>query len=69
LSCIHHRQRGGFRKRELYLDPALLPAELTGAAVDHTAISDPPGWQGVIAVTQLGEKPGSSNRWRGLHAG
>jgi AraC-like DNA-binding protein len=32
----------GFRKRELYLDPAFLPAELTGAAVDHTAISDPP---------------------------
>ena len=31
----------GFRKRELYLDPAFLPAELTGAAVDHTAISDP----------------------------
>jgi AraC-like DNA-binding protein len=32
----------GFRKRELYLDPAFLPADLTGAAVDHTAISDPP---------------------------
>ncbi len=32
----------GFCKRELYLDPAFLPAELTGAAVDHTAISDPP---------------------------
>jgi AraC-like DNA-binding protein len=32
----------GFRKRELYLDPACLPAELTGAAVDHTTISDPP---------------------------
>jgi AraC-like DNA-binding protein len=33
---------GGFRKRELYLDPALLPAELAGAAVDHPAITDPP---------------------------
>jgi AraC-like DNA-binding protein len=32
----------GFRKRELYLDPAFLPADLTGAAVDHTNISDPP---------------------------
>ena len=32
----------GFRKRELYLEPAFLPAELTGAAVDHTVISDPP---------------------------
>jgi AraC-like DNA-binding protein len=32
----------GFRKRELYLDPAFLSAELTGAAVDHSNISDPP---------------------------
>jgi AraC-like DNA-binding protein len=32
----------GFRKRELYLDGAFLPAGLTGAAVDHTSISDPP---------------------------
>lgn len=32
----------GFRKRELYLDPGFLPTELTGAAVDHTAINDPP---------------------------
>jgi len=32
----------GFRKRELYLDPAFFPAGLTGAAVDHTSISDPP---------------------------
>ncbi len=32
----------GFRKRELYLDQAFFPAELTGAAVDHTGISDPP---------------------------
>jgi AraC-like DNA-binding protein len=32
----------GFRKRELYLDTAFFPAELTGAAVDHTTISDPP---------------------------
>ncbi len=28
----------GFRKRELYLEPAFLRAELTGAAVDHTVI-------------------------------
>ena len=33
---------GGFRKRELYLDDWFLPAALTGAAVDHTRISDPP---------------------------
>ena len=33
---------GGFRKRELYLDDGFLPAALTGAAVDHTRISDPP---------------------------
>jgi AraC-like DNA-binding protein len=32
----------GFRKRELYLDGSFFPAELTGAAVDHTSISDPP---------------------------
>ena len=32
----------GFRKRELYLDPAFFPAGLTGAAVDHTNISDRP---------------------------
>jgi AraC-like DNA-binding protein len=32
----------GFRKRELYLDSAFFPATLTGAAVDHTSISDPP---------------------------
>lgn len=32
----------GFRKRELYFDPSFLPAELTGAAVDHSAISDSP---------------------------
>jgi AraC-like DNA-binding protein len=32
----------GFRKRELYLDPDFFPAALTGAAVDHTSISDPP---------------------------
>lgn len=32
----------GFRKRELYLDSAFFPACLTGAAVDHTSISDPP---------------------------
>lgn len=31
----------GFRKRELYLDKAFFPADLTGAAVDHTNISDP----------------------------
>jgi AraC-like DNA-binding protein len=33
---------GGFRKRELYLDDGFLPAALTGAAVDHTRIIDPP---------------------------
>jgi AraC-like DNA-binding protein len=33
---------GGFRKRELYLDDGFLPAALTGAAVDHTRIVDPP---------------------------
>jgi AraC-like DNA-binding protein len=32
---------GAFRKRELYLDGAFFPAELTGAAVDNTSISDP----------------------------
>jgi AraC-like DNA-binding protein len=32
----------GFRKRELYLDEAFFPSGLTGAAVDHTTISDPP---------------------------
>ena len=32
---------GGFRKRELYLDGGFFPAELTGAAVDNTGISDP----------------------------
>jgi AraC-like DNA-binding protein len=32
----------GFRKRELYLEDAFLPAALTGAAVDHTSICDPP---------------------------
>jgi AraC-like DNA-binding protein len=32
----------GFRKREIYLDAAFFPAGLTGAAVDHTSISDPP---------------------------
>ena len=32
----------GFRKREIYLDCAFFPAELTGAAVDNTSISDPP---------------------------
>jgi AraC-like DNA-binding protein len=33
---------GGFRKRELYLEDGFLPAALTGAAVDHTRIIDPP---------------------------
>jgi AraC-like DNA-binding protein len=33
---------GRFRKRELYLDDGFLPLALTGAAVDHTRISDPP---------------------------
>ena len=33
---------GGFRKREIYLDGAFFPAELTGAAVDNTSLSDPP---------------------------
>ncbi|MGH3165397.1 MAG: AraC family ligand binding domain-containing protein, partial [Trebonia sp.] len=32
----------GFRKRELYLDGAFFPAGLTGAAVDHTSLTDPP---------------------------
>jgi AraC-like DNA-binding protein len=32
----------GFRKREIYLDGEFFPAELTGAAVDHTSITDPP---------------------------
>ena len=32
----------GFRKRELYLEDGFFPAGLTGAAVDHTNISDPP---------------------------
>ncbi len=32
----------GFRKREVYLDQAFFPAGLTGAAVDHTTINDPP---------------------------
>ena len=32
----------GFRKRELYLDQGFLPAGLTGAAVDHTSLADPP---------------------------
>lgn len=32
----------GFRKREIYLDGEFFPARLTGAAVDHTAITDPP---------------------------
>jgi AraC-like DNA-binding protein len=32
----------GFRKRELYLDRGFFPAGLSGAAVDHTAISDLP---------------------------
>jgi pimeloyl-ACP methyl ester carboxylesterase/AraC-like DNA-binding protein len=32
----------GFRKRELYLEGTYFPAGLTGAAVDHTSISDPP---------------------------
>ncbi len=32
----------GFRKREIYLDGGFFPAELTGAAVDNTSISDPP---------------------------
>lgn len=32
----------GFRKRELYLDDTFLPSRLTGAAVDHTSIADPP---------------------------
>jgi AraC-like DNA-binding protein len=32
----------GFRKRELYLDGAFFPSHLTGAAVDHTSITDPP---------------------------
>jgi AraC-like DNA-binding protein len=33
---------GGFRKRELNLEDRFLPAGLTGAAVDHTRIIDPP---------------------------
>jgi AraC-like DNA-binding protein len=33
---------GGFRKRELYLDDEFLPVVLTGVAVDHTRIVDPP---------------------------
>jgi AraC-like DNA-binding protein len=33
---------GGFSKRELYLDDEFLPVALTGAAVDHTRILDPP---------------------------
>jgi AraC-like DNA-binding protein len=32
----------GFRKRELYLDETFFPGGLTGAAVDRTAIVDPP---------------------------
>ena len=32
----------GFRKRELYLEGTYFPAALTGPAVDHTNIIDPP---------------------------
>jgi AraC-like DNA-binding protein len=32
----------GFGKRNLYLDPAFLPAALIGAAVDRTTLVDPP---------------------------
>ena len=32
----------GFRKREIYLEEAFFPAGLTGPAVDHTTIDDPP---------------------------
>lgn len=32
---------GAFRKRNLYLDADFLPAELIGAAVEHTTIADP----------------------------
>jgi hypothetical protein len=32
----------GFCKRELYLDETFLPGGLTGAAIDQTAIVDPP---------------------------
>jgi len=33
--------RHGFRKRVVYLDAAVLPAGLTGAAVDHPGFDDP----------------------------
>ncbi|SCF29345.1 AraC-type DNA-binding protein [Micromonospora saelicesensis] len=32
----------GFRKRNLYLDPTFLPANLIGSAVDHTTFRDGP---------------------------
>lgn len=32
----------GFRKREFYLDGGFFPDGLTGAAVDHTSLEDPP---------------------------
>jgi len=40
----------GFRKRVLYLEPAVLPAELSGAAVDAPGLLDPALARAVSAV-------------------
>lgn len=50
----------GFRKRNLYLDPAFLPAALIGAAVDRTTLSDGPLRRALSAlhrVLDTGEEP------------
>ncbi|MFG1919012.1 helix-turn-helix domain-containing protein [Micromonospora sp. NPDC048898] len=43
----------GFRKRNLYLDPAFLPASLIGSAVDHTVLRDGPLRRALAGLHQV----------------
>ena len=63
----------GFRKREIYLDCSFFPAELTGAAVDNTSISDPPlrpSSRSCMTACWRGRKPWTRRRGsRGSESG
>ncbi|GLY06245.1 AraC family transcriptional regulator [Actinoplanes sp. NBRC 101535] len=48
---------GGFRKRVLYLEPALLPERLIGAAVDTPALADQRLHRLISTVHQLARTP------------
>ncbi|MBG0564805.1 AraC family ligand binding domain-containing protein [Actinoplanes aureus] len=59
---------GGFRKRVLYLEPALLPPRLIGAAVDTPAITDEPLHRLVSSVHKLVRTPGDEAAAEGMLA-